>query len=347
MSVKERLSHAPETPVDQRLARQVYLALFGTIILALSGLPWYAQTGGVGQVVLMIALLVTPGVAIGSALCRGRAQPAGFIIGFAVAASLAWYVMLIGSLFAFHQPLQPTSLALCTAALSFALIIASIIAGGRAFVVPRPRRVDLRSITAAGLSVVGVVAIAGGAYAVASQVPTGQPAGAFVSVTLPQQAAGTPYSVSQTGTILVSIRADAANTPVILSTVADDGSTSATVSKKASSKPTTAEVPVPPRFTGCHYLTVTAPGLSQPMRVLATTDQNAVCPSGAVVNVFKKFDIDPTSAGAPTTNLQAILKYLQEQAGKVDLTKLSPAYKQCLQLSDPTAVAQCVDRIDG
>lgn len=340
---------SPETDSKPRLAKQAIFATLGALVLLLPLIPSWENTGLTGTILIIFALLVTPGLALDGLLFGGMRRINGSLIGITLATGAAWYAGLSSLLFTLGYKLDITMISTITS-LTAIIAVASMIFTGQAVTRIRPEKADVKSFIVILISIFTLIVIAFSSWLVSVNVSILQPEGKATSVALKDENIDlqNPYNVKENNNLIaVEIKSNFKNNDefVINFHNESDGKITASDSTKvnvpALNKTETVKLNMP-EFVGCGTVSIVH-GSTEIKNIAVKSSNDVTCKTVTVVDVFERLNID--TSGAPTGSLKELLNYLKEQGSKGNLSELPADYRTCIEKTDPDIVASCLDSI--
>jgi hypothetical protein len=373
---------APETDNKPRLAKQAIFATLGALALLLPLFPWWSSTGIYGTLLIIAALLITPGLALDGLLFGGMQRISGSMAGITLTTGAAWYAGISALLFSFGVHLDVKLLSIITSATSIFAVILMVITG-KAITRIRFNNKDSRPVLMLLVSVIGVIGIAAGSLTVALNNTILQPQGKlnemymtnadynlgnrFVAdenlnlikvyakssqysgfnfvVTFTQESEDLTSPVLKDSNKASSAQTTtvATSSPTPTSTLAQTSIFTSTISTYTSVSNKGGEVSLPvPSFEGCGYIKISNGSLTID-NIPAKAHANTVCHTNASIDIWKKLGID--LSGAPTNSLKDLLKWLSQQSQNGKLDKLPQGYRDCISNPDQSKIAACIDSV--
>lgn len=190
------------------------------------------------------------------------------------------------------------------------------------------------------MAAVGLLSLGVGASLVSANLETKQPEGTLLSWQIEGSAdALEPLLVDESGVPLRFQGGDGRSFPITV--VLNDGSRNRTFIVSVTPDNGLARLPLPAWFTGCQLAQFQTEGL--PTLGALVTDGSKECPSSPQVRLFEQFGI-PTGQ-APTTSVRELLAYLSDVSARVNLDRLPPGYRACLERVDPE-IQKCLASLD-
>ena len=342
---------SPETDSKPRLAKQAIFATIGALVLLLPLLPLWSNSGILGTLLIIFALLVTPGLALDGLLFGGMRRISGSLIGITLATGAAWYAGLSSLLFALGYKLDIAMISTITSLTAIVAVVFMVVTG-QAVTRIKPEKSDLKAFVVIIISVLSLLVVAASSWFVSVNSSILQPEGNFTSISLENKNIDlqNPYNVSENkNKITVLVKSNKMNEKEFTVDFHDEINGKVT-SSAATTLPSfdlakTKELSVNiPEFVGCGTLTVNY-GNTQIKNIAVKSSSDVNCKTVAIIDVFKHFNID--TSGAPTTSLKDLLNYLQNQGAKADLSSLPSDYRACIQKTDSDAVSACLDKIES
>ena len=342
---------SPETDSKPRLAKQAIFATLGAIVLLFPLLPSWENSGVLGTILIIIALLVTPGLALDGLLFGGMRRISGSLIGITLATGAAWYAGLSSLLFTLGYKLDIAMISTITSLTAIVAVVFMVLTG-QAVTRIKPEKSDLKALIVILVSVLSLLVIAVSSWLVSVNASILQPEGSSTSVSLKDKNIDlqTPYNVAENkNKIIVLVNSNTSNEKEFTVDFYDETNgkafSSAVTSVPSFDLAKTKELSLKvPEFIGCGTLTVNY-GDYQIKNIAVKSSSDVTCKTVTVVDVFERLNID--TSGAPTTSLKDLLKYLQAQGDKADLSSLPADYRSCIQKTDPDAVSACLDKIES
>lgn len=342
---------SPETDSKPRLAKQAIFATIGALVLLLPLLPLWSNSGILGTLLIIFALLVTPGLALDGLLFGGMRRISGSLIGITLATGAAWYAGLSSLLFALGYKLDIAMISTITSLTAIVAVVFMVVTG-QAVTRIKPEKSDLKAFVVIIISVLSLLVVAASSWFVSVNSSILQPEGNFTSISLENKNIDlqNPYNVADNENVItVLVDSNNGNGKEITVDFYDEANgkrVSSVVTEMPSfdlAKSKSLNVKIP-EFVGCGILSVNY-GVSHIDNIAVKSSNEVTCKTVTLVDVFKRFNID--TSGAPTTSLKDLLNYLQKQGAKADLSSLPANYRACIQKTDPDAVSACLDKIES